>query len=165
MVTAVVGAISETYITLHTGISKTAYEEKLYFYVPEWAGTVRMRVLAFKPQDQVLEHSHGTHDHKARADANYNSAHPTTSGGSYWTIDITSVEVGSGTSPVTAAYPDGFKVRVNGSTEYGPYGDGSADVQSDWIDITNDITKGAINYIEYLSNTAGCKAIIQIAIL
>ncbi len=62
--------------------------------------------------------------------------------------------LGYRSSDSASNYPNGLMVRVNGATEYGPWGDGTSDTDSGWIDITSDIAKDSINTMEFKTATA-----------
>jgi len=158
--------LSENVFQFQTSLINTEYEEKIRFYVPSYATKVEMKVIGYKPTDLTLEHNHGSHRHSIYQDDDgnwLNYAIHIENAHAYWRNGyVSSVTIGSGRAPVTASYPKGLTVRINGSSEHTIGGDGTADIISDWINITTEVTKGNINTIEAKATTPGCKAIIII---
>ena len=155
----------ENYITLQTGVIGTDYEEKLYFFLPDYVTKVEMKIYGYKPNSWVIEHSHGSHTHGLYANED-GSGKQITGWNSYghsckgnWICPTT---VGSGNQTVSPAFPNGLRIRINGTNELPSIGNGSSDAESDWIDITSHVNKGGTNYIEHKANTSGCRAIIVI---
>jgi hypothetical protein len=141
-------------ISKTTGTINTTYDEKIYFSIPTGTVTVEIRVFGRKPSSTVTEHSHGEHVH-TESYSEYNL-------GVTQTRDTGPTEVGSGVATATPTFPNGLTLRVNGTSTHGPYGTGIEDTDSDWIDITSEITIGGANYLDFLAATAGCVADIEI---
>ncbi len=137
-----------------TGVIGTAYDEKIYFFIPDYVTTVEIRVFGRKPSATVQTHSHGTHTH-TESYSEYNL-------GTVQTRNTGETEVGSGVVTASPVFPNGVTLRVNGTGAHGPYGNGTADADSGWIDITSEITTDSSNYLELLATTAGCVSDIEI---
>jgi len=155
----------EQHMQVKANLVKTAYEEKVYFFLPNAVGKVFIKIFGYKPSDLTLMHYHGVHKHALGLTRSYPAPEACGYACNYWFSKcVSDTAVGSGTEPQDPAFPDGLKVRVNGiaESETTPIGDGTSDVESDWIDITDFITKGATNYFELLATTPGCMATIQI---
>jgi hypothetical protein len=138
-----------------TGVINTTYDEKIYFSIPTGTVTVEIRVFGRKPSATVQTHSHGTHNHTYYYTYYYDT-------GNAVQASTSATEVGSGVVTAPAAFPNGLTLRVNGTDTHGPYGTGIEDTDSDWIDITSEITIGGANYLDFLAATAGCVADIEI---
>jgi len=161
-------------ISKSSGIINTAYDEKMYFFIPDYAVTVEMLVIGRKPSATNIEHVHTAHGHGVQcvsadagtagylsADALIQSSPPGYSN----TGVVISSTVGSGNNAVGPSFPNGLTVRVNGDDEdgtHGPFGTGSADYIGSWIDITSEITVNSVNTLEFLATTSGCIADIEI---
>jgi len=155
---------------LQSSIIGTSYGEVLKFFVPAGASKVELRVIGYKPNEYAFRHSHGSHKHNAAVEEEVNARSFTNEAtvasdpGGYNPYLLTSTSVGSGNSAVSATYPNGLYARINGSHEHGPWGNGSADVDSGWIDITSEVNKGDVNTLQFKASSAGCKAIAMIRI-
>jgi len=145
-------------ISKTSGVIGTAYDEKIYFSIPTGTVTIEARIFGRKPSGTITEHNHGTHQHTYKDCGTYDS------GSSAQTLLTTATQVGSASAitPALPAFPNGLTLRVNGTGTHGPYGTGVADTDSDWVDITSEVTIGGANYLEVLATTAGCITDIEI---
>ena len=116
----------ENYITLQTGVIGTDYEEKLYFFLPDYVTKVEMKIYGYKPNSWVIEHSHGSHSHslwvkdKRNEPSDYTISNVETYDVVYGGWDggwISSTTVGSGNQTVSPAFPNGLRIRINGTNE------------------------------------------------
>ncbi|MBP2173108.1 hypothetical protein [Methanococcus voltae] len=161
-------------ISKTSGVINTTYDEKIYFFIPDYASAVEIRIFGRKPSSTITEHNHGSHNHilcvSASGTDSENALHSregavypiADSSPGYATRVILQNQIGSGVTPQLPTFPNGLNLKINDNTAIGPFGDGTSEIDTGWITITNDVNKNSSNYLELLATTAGCVADIEI---
>ncbi|MBP2143347.1 hypothetical protein J2127_000502 [Methanococcus voltae] len=142
-------------ISKTSGVINTTYDEKIYFFIPDYASAVEIRIFGRKPSSTITEHNHGEHLH-----SHYRSNASKGCGG--YMVYTNKTRVGSGVTTQIPAFPNGLNLKINNNAVIGPFGDGTSEMDTGWITITNNVNKNSSNYLELLATTAGCVADIEI---